>query len=82
MEGAAGKAGAEPGALEVETQLRRSAPWEGARYYYLGSGSGSCYSQRNYVCHYLGVCGSDHDGAIDAFFLSTSRTWSRQCHVW
>ena len=26
-------------ALEVETQLRRSAPVEGARYYYLGSES-------------------------------------------
>ena len=69
-------------AREVEAQLRRSAPREGARYYFLGSGNENCYSQRRYVCHYLGVCGSDRDGATDAFFLSTSQVWSRQCHVW
>ena len=55
-------------------RVRRSAPREGARYYYLGSGSGSCYSQRHYVCHYLGVCGSDRDAATDAFFLSMCQT--------
>ena len=76
--------------LEAEAQLRRSVSVMGNCYCYLGSegfhyfgsGSGSCYFQKRYACHYLGVSGWGYDAATSACFLSTIQIRIQLCHVW